>query len=293
MASKPELSPEQVLKLSLSILSQSKQISIAVVHRMFEGLFGLTPHVTSITWNLLLQCLPQARTPRQLLWSLLFLKSYATEDVNCAIVRVDEKTYRKWTWFFVDLIDNLAIVSYPHFSWTYSHKIQINWESRLYRPNSVPYKVSVDGTDCKIREPSPFSPKWYSHKHRWAGLRYEMAIFISTGYIVWVNGPFLCGSFSDLRIFWRNLKNILENDEQVIADRGCPDTKCVYCPSTLVYPDALYLTVRAKHEGVNKRIKQFKVINSTFRHNISTHGLCFHAVANPTELMILNGCPPF
>ncbi len=116
MASKPELSPEQVLKLSLSILSQSKQISIAVVHRMFEGLFGLTPHVTSITWNLLLQCLPQARTPRQLLWSLLFLKSYATEDVNCAIVRVDEKTYRKWTWFFVDLIDNLAIVSYPHFS---------------------------------------------------------------------------------------------------------------------------------------------------------------------------------
>ena len=108
-----------------------------------------------------------------------------------------------------------------------------------------------------------------------------------------MNSPFPSGSFSDLRIFRKNLKNILENDEQVIDDRGYPDTKCVHCPNTLVNLDALYSTVRARHEGVNKRIEQFKVINSTFRHNISTHGLSFHAVANLTQLMILNGCPPF
>ena len=292
MAPKPELSPEQVRKLSLSILSQSKQVSIAVIHRRFKGLFGITPHVTSITWNLVLPCLPSAAKPRHLLWSLLFLFCYATEHVNCAIFRVDEKTYRKWTWFFVDLIGNTSIVSYHSFSRTYSNKIQINCEFRLYRSNSMSYKVSVDATDCKIREPSPFSPKWYSHKHRGAGLRYEIAISISTSYIVWVNGPFPCGSFPDLRIFRRNLKSILENDEQVIADRGYPD-KMFVLPEHFSLPGCSLFNCMCRHEGVNKRIKQFEVVNSTFRYNISTHGLCFHAAANLTQLMILNGCLPF
>ena len=95
MAPKQVLSPEQVRKLSFSILSKSKQFSIVVGHRKFEGLFGLTPRVTSITWNLLLPCFPSAEKPRHLLWSLLFLKCYAAEHVDCAIFRVDEKTYHK------------------------------------------------------------------------------------------------------------------------------------------------------------------------------------------------------
>ena len=37
-------------------------------------------------------------------------------------------------------------------------------------------KITIDGTDCEINEPSPFDRKWFSHKLRGAGLRYEIGI---------------------------------------------------------------------------------------------------------------------
>ena len=58
-------------------------------------------------------------------------------------------------------------------------------------------KITVDGTDFRIQEPSPFDPKWYSHKFRGPGLRYEIGVCIKTGWIVWVNGPFPAGAWPD------------------------------------------------------------------------------------------------
>ncbi len=60
--------------------------------------------------------------------------------------------------------------------------------------------ISVDGTDFRIREPTPFSPKWFSYKFKGAGLRYEVGLLLETGDIVWVNGPFSCGKWIDLEI---------------------------------------------------------------------------------------------
>jgi hypothetical protein len=51
--------------------------------------------------------------------------------------------------------------------------------------------------------------------------------------------------------------------------------------------------VRSRHETVNKRFKQFKCIQSRFRHNVKHHGDCFYAVAVLTQLMIENGHPLF
>lgn len=34
------------------------------------------------------------------------------ENVNASIVNVDPKTYRKWTWIFVNLIADLEIVGF-------------------------------------------------------------------------------------------------------------------------------------------------------------------------------------
>ncbi len=44
----------------------------------------------------------------------VFLKVYATEHVNAAIVSADEKTFRKWSWRFVKLIKDLKVVSAPY-----------------------------------------------------------------------------------------------------------------------------------------------------------------------------------
>ncbi len=50
---------------------------------------------------------------------------------------------------------------------------------------------------------------------------------------------------------------------------------------------------RARYETANHRFKQFLVIGQHFRHELSLHSSCFHAVANITEVMIQNGEPLF
>lgn len=155
------------------------------------------------------------------------------------------------------------------------------------------YKLSVDGTDCKIFEPSPFSTHWFSHKHNGPGIRYEVAISVATGHIVWVHGPFPCGKYNDIRIFRLKLKNLLLPHEKVIADRGYRDEKCVYLPNDLIYADNLYSSVRARHENANRRIKQFNIISNRFRHDLSLQHFCFFAAANLAQLMIENGSPLF
>lgn len=65
--------------------------------------------------------------------------------------------------------------------------------------------VSVNGTDFQIKEPFPFCKKtskvWYSEKLNAAAVRYEVALSIYNGNIVWVNGPFPAGAFTDVKIF--------------------------------------------------------------------------------------------
>jgi hypothetical protein len=41
--------------------------------------------------------------------------------------------------------------------------------------------ITIDGTDFSIYEPTPFSTKWFSHKLKGLGVRYELAISIGGG----------------------------------------------------------------------------------------------------------------
>lgn len=77
---------------------------------------------------------------------------------------------------------------------------RVLWERRLIGRKTKIYKASVDRTDCPIFEPTPFDPKWVSHKFKGPGVRYEVGIAIGTGEIVWAFGPFPCGAYNDLNI---------------------------------------------------------------------------------------------
>ena len=45
---------------------------------------------------------------KHLLWALFFLKVYETEENSAnAVGKVDEKTYREWSWRFVEAISYL------------------------------------------------------------------------------------------------------------------------------------------------------------------------------------------
>jgi hypothetical protein len=124
----------------------------------------------------------------------------------------------------------------------------------------------VDGVDCAIQEPWPYERRkkkdYYSKKENGAGVRYDIGIYIQTGDIVWVNGPFKCGSWPDLLIYRRDLKQKLRAGEMAEADSG-------YRGDTMIRnADVFFLrsdlrekeVARARHETVNRRFKQFNFL---------------------------------
>lgn len=82
--------------------------STNVGNRRFQEHFGVPPIICSIIWDIIKQS-SEVR-PCHLLWALQFLKTYNTEHVMCSILKVDEKTLRKWVWKTIDLIADLSVV---------------------------------------------------------------------------------------------------------------------------------------------------------------------------------------
>jgi hypothetical protein len=121
-------------------------------------------------------------------------------------------------------------------------------------------KVTVDGTDCPINDPKPFDKMWYSHKFKKAGLRYELAVCIQTGWIVWVNGPYPCGSWPDIKIFRHHLKAKLHVGEMVEADLGYRgEQQCIRVPNNAVSLSNQRAAnrARARHETINSWLNSF------------------------------------
>jgi hypothetical protein len=60
-------------------------------------------------WNMIdpLLSISQHAKPVHLLWGLMLLKLYDNESVNCSTAGVDETTFRKWSWVFVEAISDL------------------------------------------------------------------------------------------------------------------------------------------------------------------------------------------
>lgn len=146
--------------------------------------------------------------------------------------------------------------------------------------------MSVDGTDCPVEEPSPFSTAWYSHKFRGPAVRYEVALSIHDARIVWASGPWPAGQYPDLKVFQQGLKPLLKRNEFVIADSGYPDTRCIHLPSESDPTYRAVARIRARHEIANKRLKHFSVLKNKFRHSLDLHGDCFFAVLNITHVLL-------
>ena len=48
--------------------------------------------------------------PKHMIWGLLFLKQYNPEAISAGIAGVNEKTFRKWSWFFIEELPELKMV---------------------------------------------------------------------------------------------------------------------------------------------------------------------------------------
>lgn len=96
--------------LGMELLHRSSSDVSLTSDRRFRSTFGTTPEVCAVIWNMLdpYSTMEDAASPKHLLWALMFLKVYAKESIHCAMVGgVDEKTFRKWAWYFVEHISYL------------------------------------------------------------------------------------------------------------------------------------------------------------------------------------------
>ena len=178
--------------------------------------------------------------------------------------------------------------------------LQIQFERRLLHSRPGTCTLIVDGTDYLCHElsnlPRKERKKWYSHKFNSAGIKYEVATCIATGDIVHYNGPFR-GAAADLTIFRFHLKRCLLPGERVIADRGYRGDRKVVTPYDY---DCLskqhyraMAALRARHEVMNGRLKQFRCLADRWRHALSDHHRVFRACLVLVQLNHRYGTEPF
>ena len=152
--------------------------------------------------------------------------------------------------------------------------------------------MSVDCTDVKCPN---WGPAFSTYKHgKKGGLRYEVAICIQTGDVVWINGPYPAGCTHDLRIFRDSLMTYLDDGERVEADGGyigeCP--RHCKCPSHLTTPEEtayMQSRVRSRQETINKNLKDWTVLQVIYRNDPGDHPYVFRACCVMKQIGINNG----
>lgn len=165
----------------------------------------------------------------------------------------------------------------------------IRWDNRNRNaPADAWCKVTVDGTDFRVGDPVPYDGRWNSPKATGAAVKYEVAISIFSGDIVWVYGPHVGGKH-DTSIFREKMRELLEPKEMVIADAGYQGEgsfiftrKDFY--NQLTKKEASQL--RARGETCNRRFKQWGILKQVFRNVPLKHQAAFYAVAVLTQIDI-------
>lgn len=152
--------------------------------------------------------------------------------------------------------------------------------------------MSIDGVDFKIWEPESdwhFKPDYCSHKHKSAGLRYEVALCIRTGDCVWINGPERAGE-TDANIFKDDLVEYLEPGEQCEGDGHYQMMVPNLFPKRENRPEIdMANAIRARHETFNGKVKNFAAMANTFRHGAEHHAAAFRACVVITKLRMDRG----
>ncbi len=156
--------------------------------------------------------------------------------------------------------------------------------------------MTVDGTDSRVPQKGVATKGNAFASHKYAGksaLRYELGIDILAGNLVWIQGPYPAGKYTDIKFFNKVLRNFLEPGERVEANEGYrshPDK--IKCPGNDANPAdnrAMQGRVGACHETLNGRLKNWGILSQVFCHHITMHGDVFRACAVVTQLTVENG----
>jgi len=112
---------------------------------------------------------------------------------------------------------------------------------------------------------------------------------------VWIKGP-IPASNHDVSVFRSDLKQKIADGKKGIADNGYRGERNVLSkPNSHDPPELRQFKRRAwsRHETYNGRIKNFRCLDSRFRHGIAKHQMCFETVCVICQYQIENGSPLF
>ena len=181
----------EVAKEVMGITGYQKYVP-ATWDRKIREFFGAPLVVIVDLWNRIGPVKRQTldAKPKHLLWALVFLHVYSTEEIHCRIIGTkDPKLYREWTWFMIERIAMLK-------------EEIIRLDRRFENANEgATCLLTVDGTDVPVMEPWPFDSKWFSKKFNGPAVKYEVGVSIYNGFTCWINGPFVA-STNDSTIFF-------------------------------------------------------------------------------------------
>jgi hypothetical protein len=183
---------------------------------------------------------------------------------------------------------------------------KIVWSCDLDSNATAIIALSVDGVNYRTWEKKhPTFNKdsgFFDHKHNSCGLKYELGLMIYEPKIAWIRGPIRCGK-GDRDVFREDgLKEKLESTpgKMGIADSGyemgkAEDMGFLCTPNAMNSRELRRFKsrVRCRHETVNGRLNNFKILQDTFRHGIKCHGIAFEAVAVIVQYQMDNGAPIF
>ena len=262
------IAKELMCKLSRSFDSHKRGV---------VAFFGAPTIVIAKLWELIFRnndCNKRIINNKEhLLWALHYMKQSPSFDVFCKTVKKNrsnasptKKTALKWVWFYVKEIEALE-------------DVVINWDHRKTNDRGDDCLASIDCIDCEFQQiliDHPTKPgkkirnkALYSFKFNGPALRYEVALSLLSNDIVWINGPFCPGDWTDLEIFRFNLMHQLEPGERIEADNGYigEAPRYVVCPACCTTKSeelAVMRRVEGRHEAMNRHIKNWKCMKGIF-----------------------------
>jgi hypothetical protein len=129
--------------------------------------------------------------------------------------------------------------------------------------------MTVDGTDFCVPQKGTATKGNAFALHKYAGksaLRYELGVSILGGDLVWIQGPYPAGKYTDIKIFNKVLHHFFDLGEQVEANEGYirhPDK--IKCPQNVGNPAEKWVMqgrVRVRHKTLNGWLRNWGICGS-------------------------------
>lgn len=135
------------------------------------------------------------------------------------------------------------------------------WNDRICESDMDLTYLAVDRIRCRIKKLHPFNSIRYFQIFYEAPFPFEIAVRSNLNNVVWSNGLFLAGSYSELKFFKIRLKSILSHSEKLTTECGDRDNKVL---TLWQHQDSKvqHGCLRAHHEKFNGCSNSFHFLNS-------------------------------